>query len=384
MTEKLYDIFPYETEFEATVLQAETQDGRLLLVLDRTLFFPNEGGQSCDKGWIAGHAVQDVNLCDDLVYHSLAADAPLRPGMQIHGKIDWAHRFSNMQQHSAEHLFSGFVHKRYGFANCGFHLSDSIATMDFDGPLSAAQIAETELSVNEAIYANVPSRAFFPSPEEAKTLSYRSKKEIEGPLRLLSFEGYDLCACCAPHVGRTGEIGLFKVQSFQRYKGGVRISYLAGKRAFLAARQQFDLLNRLCRDFSANAETLEGFVLKLREELSAAKSKALSVQEKLLRYELERCGESVLFLPDVDMNTARELITSHTKETGRNLFCFIPNDKGYRYIISTAVSDARQAQTLLQTRLHAKGGGSDRLIMGTVEAAMEEIQDVCTILSQTL
>lgn len=383
MTEKLYDIFPYQTAFEAKVLSVEPQGDRLCVVLDKTLFFPNEGGQSCDKGMLAGHEVLDVNIRDEVVYHSMAAHTDIREGDVVKGEIDWAHRFSNMQLHSAEHLFSGLVSKRYGYTNSGFHLSDNIATMDFDGPLTAAQIAETELAVNEAIYANVSSTAFFPSAEEAETLPYRSKKEIQGRIRLVAFEGYDLCACCAPHVGRTGEIGMFKVQAFQSYKGGVRISYLAGKRAWMAYQEQFDLLARLYKGFSANAENLEGFVQKLRDDLDAANSKVLRLQERLLEEQLRHSDENILFLEDVDTMVARKLATSHSKETGRDLFLFIQNDKGYRYIISTAVHDAKAHQKILQETLRAKGGGSEGLVMGTVDATMEEIHHVCTILSQT-
>lgn len=383
MTEKLYDTYPYQTEFEATVLAVEKTAQGLQILLDKTLFFPNEGGQSCDKGQLNGQAVLAVEIQDEQIYHYVAEEAVFACGQAVKGTIDWAHRFSNMQLHSAEHLFSGQVHKRFAYQNSGFHLSDNIATMDFDGPLSAKDIADLELAVNEIIYKNIPSKAFFPSEAEAASLPYRSKKKIEGSIRLVEFEGYDLCACCAPHVGKTGEIGMFSVQSFQSYKGGVRISYLAGKRAFLAHKKQMQLLNRLYTAYSANSESLEGFLEKQKEALAFAESKVLDLQEKLIQSAFANLQGNILFLEDGDSNIVRKLVTSHTQEMGRDLFCFIQNDKGYRYIISTLQPHAKEVQTAFAKLLAAKGGGSANLVMGTVDANMEEIQHACTILSQT-
>lgn len=383
MTEKLYDTFPYQSMFEASVLAVEKTAQGLQVLLDRTLFFPNEGGQSCDKGQLNGQAVLAVEIVDENIYHLVAEDAVFTRGQVVQGEIDWAHRFSNMQLHSAEHLFSGQVHKRFGHQNSGFHLSDNIATMDFDGPLSAADIADLELAVNEIIYKNIPSKAFFPNEAEAASLPYRSKKEIKGRIRLVKFEGYDLCACCAPHVGKTGEIGMFSVQSFQSYKGGVRISYLAGKRAFLAHKKQMQLLNRLYTAYSANSESLESFLEKQKEALALADSKMLDLQEKLVQSAFSNLKGNLLFLDDCDSNIARKLATSHTQEKGRDLFCFIRSDKGYRYIISIFQPHAREVQAAFAKLLPAKGGGSAHLVMGTVDANMEEIQHACTILSQT-
>ena len=266
MTEtiKLYDRDAYATEFEADIISCEpnkADDKRFDIILNQTLFFPEEGGQSPDMGILGGYRVVDVQIKNGVITHTVdisAGDccimgkeevqtekkadgkiigmecasekAELAAGVHVQGKIDWQHRFYNMQQHSGEHIFSGIVHRRFGFENVGFHLSDSVVTMDFSGVISPEDIAEVEHEVNVAISKNIPIEVTYPSRDELAQLEYRSKIEIEGQVRIVTVPGYDVCACCAPHVKRTGEIGMLKVMNYQNYKGGVRISILCGFR----------------------------------------------------------------------------------------------------------------------------------------------------------
>ena len=260
MTEtiKLYDMDAYATEFEADIISCEpnkADDKRFDIILNQTLFFPEEGGQSPDMGILGGYRVVDVQIKNGVITHTVdtsAGDccevekkAELAAGVHVQGKIDWQHRFYNMQQHSGEHIFSGIVHRRFGFENVGFHLSDSVVTMDFSGVISPEDIAEVEHEVNVAISKNIPIEVTYPSRDELAQLEYRSKIEIEGQVRIVTVPGYDVCACCAPHVKRTGEIGMLKVMNYQNYKGGVRISILCGFRALEAFRQKCDIISEL-------------------------------------------------------------------------------------------------------------------------------------------
>ena len=197
MTEKLYDQDAYAVEFDAKVISCEAyqekKESGYHVILDRTLFFPEEGGQSPDKGTIDGIEVTDVQIKKDVITHSLKE--PLAVGETVHGIIDWTHRFNNMQQHSGEHIFSGIVHSRFGYDNVGFHLSDNIVTMDFNGVLTTDEVREVETAVNEVIVKNLPVEITYPSKEELKTLDYRSKIEIEGQVRIVNVGEYDCCAC---------------------------------------------------------------------------------------------------------------------------------------------------------------------------------------------
>jgi alanyl-tRNA synthetase len=213
-TIKLFDSDAYATDFSASVLSAELiekkKSSHWEIVLDRTLFFPEEGGQTPDTGTIDGHPVIDVQLDGNVIRHSIKAEKtdggqpPFAPGQLVRGQIDFGHRFSNMQNHSGEHILSGLVHNRFGYDNVGFHLSDNTVTLDFNGPLTDEDILWLEQTANRVVWDNKEIRGWYPDPEELQSIEYRSKKEIDGPLRLVEIAGVDLCACCAPHVRRTG------------------------------------------------------------------------------------------------------------------------------------------------------------------------------------
>ena len=205
MTEKLFYEDSHRTEFTAKVISCEEAKDGFCVVLDQTAFFPEGGGQYADTGILGNTEVTDVHEKNDVIFHSVTA--PLEVGSIVSGKINWKERFEKMQQHTGEHIVSGIVHERFGYNNVGFHLGADYCTMDFDGPISKAQLKEIETEANEAVYRNLEVEVLYPSKEELKDMDYRSKIEIEGQVRIVKIPGYDVCACCAPHVKTTGEIG---------------------------------------------------------------------------------------------------------------------------------------------------------------------------------
>ena len=236
MTRRLYYEDEYLSQFDATVRECRPKsEGKWIVLLDQTAFFPEGGGQWPDLGTIGGANVLDVHERNGEVEHLV--DAELTPGTQVHGCIDWERRFSVMQQHSGEHIFSGLVHSRFGYDNVGFHIGSEAVTMDFNGEITEEEAAEIELAANRVVYSNVPIEHFIPDEEARRTLEYRSKKEIEGYLRIVRIPGADTCACCGTHLRRTGEIGQIRLLGVQKYKGGVRVSILCGLRALMAERQ---------------------------------------------------------------------------------------------------------------------------------------------------
>ena len=209
MTEKLFYEDSHRTEFTAKVISCEEAKDGFCVVLDQTAFFPEGGGQYADTGILGNTEVTDVHEKNDVIFHSVTA--PLEVGSIVSGKINWKERFEKMQQHTGEHIVSGIVHERFGYNNVGFHLGADYCTMDFDGPISKAQLKEIEAAANEAVYRNLEVEVLYPSKEELKDMDYRSKIEIEGQVRIVKIPGYDVCACCAPHVKTTGEIGAVKL-----------------------------------------------------------------------------------------------------------------------------------------------------------------------------
>ena len=227
-TIRLFDQDSYVQAFDATVLACEQQETGFAVVLDRTAFFPEEGGQSADSGTLGGAQVLDVQEKDGVITH--LTDAPLQIGVTVHGQLDFEARYQKMQIHSGEHIVSGLMHRKYGYNNVGFHLGGEI-TMDFDGELSREQLDEIEDEANRIIYENVAITAEYPSSAVLAATEYRSKLDLSENVRLVTIGEYDVCACCAPHVARTGEIGLIKLLDAVRYKGGMRIHFLAGSAA---------------------------------------------------------------------------------------------------------------------------------------------------------
>ena len=230
MTTRLFDADSHLRSFTACVLACTENDGKYEVELDATAFFPEGGGQCGDRGTLGGVNVLDTVERGGTILHICAG--PLPAGSEVRGEVDAELRFSNMQTHSGEHIVSGIVHRLFGYDNVGFHL-DGAATLDFSGELTAEDIARVELLANEAVWKNLPVTARYPSPDELAGLEYRSKLDLTENVRIVTIEGVDVCACCAPHVSRTGEIGLIKITDFMRHRGGVRLTMLAGRRAFL-------------------------------------------------------------------------------------------------------------------------------------------------------
>ncbi|MBO4988600.1 MAG: alanyl-tRNA editing protein [Lachnospiraceae bacterium] len=378
---KLYDLDAYATEFDAKVVSCEAvtynNQDVYAVILDRTLFFPEEGGQSPDKGTLDGKTVLDAQIKKDIVTHYL--EQPVEAGATVHGVIDWKHRFSNMQQHSGEHIFSGIVHRDYGFNNVGFHLSDNIVTMDFDGVLSAEQVADVEYKVNEAIAKNVEITAAFPSKEELAALEYRSKIEIDGAVRIVTVDGYDVCACCAPHVKRTGEIGMLKVMSVQNYKGGVRISILCGFRALQAFRDKTEVVSSLTSLLSTSQETIVERVTQMKNTIQELKLQLGEVKQNMMFakiYDIPADEKDViLFENDLDTQICRNVVNELVEEHQGINAVFVGNDEeGYRFILGSNVQDCKAVAVNLRDAFNAKCGGSATMIQGSVETTREKLE----------
>lgn len=367
-TKCLYDKLPYETEFDANVLAVkaleEAQD-RYEVILDQTLFFPEQGGQTPDQGWLSvGHGlrpairckVQDVQIRDGVIVHVI--EQKLEPGDQVHGQIDWDYRFSNMQQHTGEHIFSGIVHSTFGYENVGFHLSDSVVTMDFDGVLSPEDVTAIETRVNQVIADDLVLEIAFPTPQMLESMEYRSKKELEGQVRIVTIPGVDVCACCAPHVRRTGEVGGLKVMHVQNYKGGVRISILCGFRALDAFRQKAKTVDEMMGLLSSSEEELRSHIKRLQTENQNLAYALRQAQEKILAQEakgLDADAEDVVLFTDAcDSKAMRSIVNDMVKDHAGYCAIFAGGDEqGYQFIVGSRTKDCRQEAAHLRETFDA-------------------------------
>lgn len=287
----LYDDDAYATDFTATVVAAEGER----VYLDRTLFFPEQGGQKCDRGTLlingGSYDVADVQIRDGVIAHRVAleegAALSVKEGDAASGHVDWTHRFDFMQNHSGEHILSGTAHRLYGCDNVGFHLTENEMTLDFSKLLTPEEIAALEREANAAVYADKEIVVSYPSEEEAAAIDYRSKKEIVGRLRIVTIEGVDICACCAPHVHRTGEIGFIKVMKIMKNKGGTRLKVVCGWRAYDFLTSEYRILHEASDMLSTSTENVPDRIRRFKDEIYALKGEIKGLKAELDRQQNE-------------------------------------------------------------------------------------------------
>ncbi len=279
MTRKLYYEDCHLRQFSARVLSC-TQGARgWEVTLDATAFYPEGGGQACDTGTLGGAAVTDVRERGEQILH--LCDGPLAVGSTVAGEIDWARRFDLMQQHTGEHIVSGVIHRRWGYANVGFHVGADMVTIDFDGPIPAEALAEIEAEANAILWRDLPVKCWVPSPQELPRVSYRSKRQLPWPVRIVDIPGGDSCACCGVHVGHTGEVGLVKLFSCVKFHQGVRMEMACGGRALRLLNACFDQNRQVSQAFSAKIWETGEAARRMNETLAREKFRAAALEKQV-------------------------------------------------------------------------------------------------------
>lgn len=380
MTKLFYEDI-HMTEFDATVTECiyDEKKKQYQIILDRTAFFPEEGGQVADKGFLNGQEVLDVQIKKDIISHMVAAAIPV--GTTVHGAVDWKQRFDFMQQHSGEHIVSGLVHKHFGYDNVGFHLGLQEVTLDFNGELTLEQLRDIESEANAVVWQNLPIRITYPDSEALQTLSYRSKLDLTENVRIVEIPGIDTCACCAPHCETTGQIGLIKVTNVQNHRGGVRVNILCGERAVADYTEKQNSVANISVQLSAKQTAVAEAVTRLKEDNLRLKELGNTLQAQLLDYAVqmlpkpEEANHAILFVEIMNeiaiRNVVNELVTKYSGYSA----VFAGNDtEGYRFIIGSASLDCRELATTLRQTFQAKGGGTAPMIQGTVLATRTEIE----------
>ena len=377
MTEKLYFNDSHLAEFEATVLSCTQDKKGYAVVLDRSAFFPEGGGQLSDTGFIGGVRVTSVHEKGGEVLH--CCEDALEVGKSYNCAIDFEQRYRRMQNHSGEHIFSGFTHQLHGFDNVGFHMGADCMTLDFSGELTWEQLTEIEQLANEAVRKNLPIISSFPTSEELQAMEYRSKLELTENVRIVNIPGVDCCACCAPHVSNTGEIGLIKMLDCQRHRGGVRVSLICGLDALdyvrVMQKNVTEISNLLSVKRSESAQAVE----RVLEQMQELKVKASAVGMELARLKAaafeETEGNICVFDNVLDEPALRELVNLLMEKCGGYAAAFSGNDsEGYRYIIGSKNLDLRANGKAINQGINGKGGGSKEMIQGRASAGAAEIE----------
>lgn len=375
MTVKLYYEDAYIREFSAEVLSVTECDGGFAVVLDRTAFFPEAGGQTSDKGFIANAEVYDVRENGNTVIHYTKSDVPLG---RAECRIDFEERLEKMRIHTAEHIISGLFHKLYGVENTGFHLGHEDVTFDTSLPISREQLRFVERLANEAVMRNLPVTTAFPKPEELPSLEYRSKLDLTENVRIVYIGDVDACACCAPHVSHTGEIGIIKFVDAVSHKGGSRIRMLAGLRAY-------DYIAKLSGECSKISVALCAPPTEIADELSRVLESRAALEYKVKGL-ASRCaeiiadgiektdGNLVVRLDGLDADALRTFVNSASGKVGGTLVALTGEDGAYRYILYDASPDMAATVKKANAALGGKGGGRPPMAQGSFSATLEEIE----------
>lgn len=386
MTEQLYYQDSYIKDFEAVVLSCIPNGNHFEAVLERTAFFPEGGGQCADTGvlHIENRKIKvfDVQERNGEIIHFI--DEEILPGQTVIGELEFQERFSKMQQHTGEHIISGIVHRRFGYENVGFHLGKEEVTMDYDGPLTGEELRSIEYEANQVVAENREIRAYFPSTEELEKIPYRSKKELQGKIRIVEIQDCDICACCAPHVQTTGNVGLIKITNAIRYKGGMRLWIACGMRALEDYNQKESSVVQISNMLSAKQQEVTDAVKRLTEEIQQLKEKAAKMQERLVMGYLESekavlkenpNANLLLFEKELDAMAMRNFVNAGMELTKGVCGAFVGDEKqGFRYVLGSS-GDIREIGKKLNAAFQGKGGGKPPMIQGSLVGEEEKIRE---------
>lgn len=378
-------------EFAAKVLSCEEVNNEentlYAVILDKTAFFPEGGGQCCDGGTIDDVAVRDVQETNGVITHYVAK--AFEVGSTVKGVIDYPDRYMRMQNHTAEHLLCSLIHEKYGFDNVGFHLDNDEVTMDVSGFVPPEDLCEIEKRANEIIYENVPVTVSYPVGKELEDLEYRSKLDLTDNVRIVTIEGYDVCACCAPHVASTAQIGIIKIIDSIPHRGGTRITMKAGVSAYrdyskihsstvslmaLLSSKRYDTYDNasgLNERYKNAIITIGTLKRQISESMTKAALEEIDARE-------DKSAPYVIFTDVIDDVGLRNLINEVTKKCEGVVIGFIKAEGGgYRYIAGTSNEkiSLRELAKNMSTVLSGRGGGSNQMIQGMVNAEKSDVEE---------
>ena len=376
MTEKLFAANSLLRVCTAQVTACTEMAGKYLIELDRTVFFPEGGGQLSDQGLLDEVRVSHVSTKEGHIYHH--CDQPLAVGSQVMAQLDWPLRLDRMQQHCGEHLLSWACWKLFGANNVGFHMHEDWVAIDLDKMLTREQLYEAELLTNQVIWENRPITVSYVDSKEAANLPGMRKfnDKLEGQLRIVAVEGADVCTCCGTHPPATGMVGSVQLVKAEKHKQGIRVEFLCGRRALLAARRQNQLLLELSNQFSTQVEQVPDHVEKLTREVQSLKERLKGQTLQLLQAQLQKAyqqaplradGVRLVALVTEEPQAAKLLATSIESLEQAVVLVINPNPQRLSYLVAlgkNTAGDCREYGKLLNEAWGGRGGGKPNSVQG--------------------
>ena len=390
ITEKLYYQDVYMKEFEAEVLNSSYDEKKKcwLVELDRTAFYPEGGGQPSDEGVLclkqadAGAErpvrVSEVHEKDEIILHY--CDRELVSGSKVCGEIDWERRFDHMQQHSGEHIVSGMICSRFSCDNIGFHMGKDIVTIDYNAKITREELAELEAQANRYIWEDHALEILWPSAGELKELDYRSKKELSGAVRITSFPGADMCACCGTHVMTSGQVDLVKFISSQKIGKGTRIELVCGKRALDFLSMNFVQNQEIGIAMAASLDKTAAVYHKQKQELIDAKMKISELEDfyfENIAAGYADAGDVLLIREMMSPDSVRKLTVMIGERCGGRCAVFAGESGDYKYAVLDKGADPAAFAGMIKemnAALNGRGGGRNGYAQGSVQTKASMIR----------
>ena len=373
-TERLYYLDPYLREFDASLVDTVSRDGKTALVLDRTAFYPTSGGQPSDVGFFHDVRVLDVVDGDDgRVLHVVDRQPSTTT---LHGVIDWTRRFDHMQQHTGQHVLSAAFDRVFRARTESFHLGVESSTIDLNRELTAADIARVEDEANRIVWEDREVRIRFADAAEAPSLGLRKESKREGTLRLIEVDGFDLSACGGTHVARTGAIGIIVVAATERFRGGSRVTFLCGHRALAGYRALRDVVDQSGRTLSVGLAELPSAIERLQTDGKDLRKQMKELQGKVAAQEADALAEAAPEVGSVRVATASlagwdanglKTVAARIAERPRHAVVLIGGPPPAPIVVARAHDVALDAGAILKTlvqRYGGKGGGRPELAQG--------------------
>ncbi|WP_304115526.1 DHHA1 domain-containing protein [Phascolarctobacterium succinatutens] len=386
MTVKLFENNSLLKECTATVTACTEKEGRYLVELDQTVFFPEGGGQLSDKGKINEAVVSHVSEKDGHIYHE--CEKPLEAGTEVKAVLDWKVRLDRMQQHLGEHLLSYACWKLFKTNNIGFHMNEDDVFIDLDKELTEEELLKAELYTNEIIWENRSVHISYMDSTEAVKLKEKMRKfnsKLTGTLRIVSVEDADICTCCGTHPPFTGMLGSVKVIRHEKHKGGCRVEFVCGSRALADADKKNSTLLAVAQGLSVKPEQVPDALAKLKADLLAqlddVKSKLLKLEEAQLQELYENAptnaaGTKILAVP-LDGHDAKDIKVFLPKATAlEHTICLLVAAKPERISYAAALGaategDCRVLIKLLNEAFGGRGGGKSDCAQGGADYCVD-------------
>lgn len=397
MTVKLFENNSLLKECQAVVTACTEKDGKYLVELDQTVFFPEGGGQLSDKGKLGEAVVSHVSEKEGHIYHE--CDKELAVGSEVKAVLDWPVRLDRMQQHLGEHLLSYACWKLFKANNIGFHMNEDDVFIDLDKELTDEDLLKAELYTNEIIWENRPVHISYMDSTEAVKLKDKMRKfnsKLTGTLRIVSVEDADICTCCGTHPPFTGMLGSVKVIRHEKHKGGCRVEFVCGRRALLDADKKNSTLLSVAQGLSVKPEQVPAAVEKVKndllEQLDIAKAKLLKIEEEKMQEAYEKApanaaGVKILALP-LDGHDAKDIKVFLPKVTAlKNTISVLVAAQPARISYAAALGadtegDCRNVIKLLNEAFGGRGGGKSDCAQGGADFCADWQEKLASVVSK--